>query len=219
MSRAVSRAASAIAIAIGLMVIMTGSAAAHEERKVGQYHFAVGFGDEPAYAGQKNSVQLFLHDQSSDKPILDLGPTLKVQVAYGSQKLAPIAMEPDFEVGESGTRGDYRGWFIPTRPGTYSFHFTGSIHGQKIDQTFKSGATTFSDVQDPQSVEFPVKDPTVGQLNDLVGRQTTRLSHDLAAARADASNKAALARNLAVAALALGVIAVVLTVGALRRNR
>ncbi|MEA2508960.1 MAG: hypothetical protein QOG21_1042, partial [Actinomycetota bacterium] len=182
-------------------------------------HFAVGFGDEPAYAGQKNSVQLFLHDQSTDKPIVNLGPTLKVQVAYGSQKMPPITMEPDFEIGESGIPGDYRGWFIPTRPGRYSFHFTGSIRGQKVNETFKSGATTFSNVEDPQGVEFPAKDPTVGQLNDLVGRETTRLNQAVAAARSDASSKATTARNFALVAVALGVVALALAVGALRRNK
>jgi hypothetical protein len=218
MSRALTRVGSAALIAAGLIVILSGTAAAHEERKVGKYHFAVGFGDEPAYAAQKNSVQLFLHDESTDKPIVDLGPTLKVQVAYGAQKLAPITMEPDFEIGESGIPGDYRGWFIPTRPGTYSFHFTGSIKGQKINETFKSGPTTFSNVDDPQSVEFPAKDPTAGQLNDLVSRQTSRLTRGIAAARSDASSSTSTARNIAVVALALAAISIV-GMAMARRNR
>jgi hypothetical protein len=209
MSKALTRVGSAALIAAGVIVILSGTAAAHEERNVGRYHFAVGFGDEPAYASQKNSVQLFLHDARTDKPINELGPTLKVQVTYGSLKMAPITMEPDFEIGESGTPGDYRGWFIPTRPGDYSFHFTGSIHGQKINETFKSGPTTFSNVLDPQSVEFPAKDPTTGQLNDLVSRQTGRLQRDIAAARSDASGSTSTARNIAVVALALGVISLV----------
>jgi hypothetical protein len=219
MYRAVKRVGRAAAISMGLILIFSGAAIAHEERKVGQYHFAVGFGDEPAYAAQKNSVQLFLHNQSTDKPIVNLGPTLKVQVAYGSQKMPAITMEPDFEIGESGIPGDYRGWFIPTRPGTYTFHFTGSIRGQKVDETFKSGPTTFSNVEDPQSVEFPAKDPTVGQLNDLVGRQTNRLNQAVAAARSNASSKATTARNFALAAVALGAIALAVAVGALRRNK
>jgi hypothetical protein len=211
MFRALRRAGGATAIAVGLLLVMCGPATAHQERKVGRYHFAVGFGDEPAYAAQKNSVQLFLSDARSGKPVLNLGPTLKVQVAYGSQKMAPIPMEPDFEVGESGTPGDYRGWFIPTRPGSYSFHFTGSVGGQKINETFKSGATTFSNVEDPQSVEFPAKDPTTGQLNDLVSRETNRLRAGIAAARSDSSGQAATARNLALVALAVGAIALAIT--------
>jgi hypothetical protein len=218
MSRSLRRAGGATAIAVALLLVICGPAMAHEERKVGRYHFAVGFGDEPAYAAQKNSVQLFLNDARSDKPVLNLGPTLKVQVAYGSQKMAPITMEPDFEVGESGTPGDYRGWFIPTRPGEYSFHFTGSIRGQKIDETFKSGPTTFSNVEDPQSVEFPAKDPTAGQLNDLVTRETNRLRTGIATARSDTSGQATTARNLALVALALGAIALAITLVGSRRK-
>jgi hypothetical protein len=72
-----------------------GPASAHEERKVGNYVFHVGFGDEPAYAGAKNSVQMLLHDAKTDKPVTDLGDSLKVDVTQGagsatddSQKLA-----------------------------------------------------------------------------------------------------------------------------------
>lgn len=218
MSRGLARVGSAALVAAGLIVTLSGTAAAHEERKVGRYHFAVGFGDEPAYAAQKNSVQLFLHDESTGKPIVDLGPTLKVQVAYGSLKMAPITMQPDFEIGESGIPGDYRGWFIPTRPGTYSFHFTGSIKGQKVNETFKSGPTTFSNVDDPQSVEFPAKDPTAGQLNDLVDRQTSRLTRDIAAARSEATSSTRTARNIAVVALALAAVSIV-GMAMARRNR
>jgi hypothetical protein len=218
MSRALRRAGGATAIAVAALLVMCGSAMAHEERKVGHYHFAVGFGEEPAYAAQKNSVQLFLSDARSGKPVLNLGPTLKVQVAYQSQKMPPLTMAPNFEVGESGTPGDYRGWFIPTRPGSYSFHFTGSIHGQRIDETFKSGPTTFSNVQDPQSVEFPAKDPTTGQLNDLVTRETNRLRRGIAATRSDTLGQATTARNLALLALVLGAVALAITLVGVKRK-
>ena len=149
----------ALSIAVSLIVLQATAASAHEERVVGRYHLAVGFGDEPAYAGVENSVQLFLHDARTDKPIVDLGPTLEVQVMTGSKRMPSMVMEPDFEVGEFGTPGDYRAFFFPTRPGDYTFHFTGSIKGQKIDQSFSSGPKTFSSVTDPTEVEFPVKVP------------------------------------------------------------
>src|SRR4051794_10881425 len=101
-----------------LMVILpAGVASAHVEREIGPYTVAVGFGDEPAYAGSENSVQMFVHVTQSGKPVLDLGPTLDVQVSYGDEQMDPITMEPFFEVGEFGTPGDYRAFFIPTRPG------------------------------------------------------------------------------------------------------
>jgi hypothetical protein len=139
----------AVAGLAGMLVVFTsaGPASAHEERKVGKYMFHVGFGDEPAYAGAKNSVQLLLHDAKTDKPVTSIGDQLKVDVTQGadsaandSQKMT-MNIEPDFEVGEFGTPGDYRAFFIPTSPGTYTFHFTGSINGQKVDQKFTSGPT------------------------------------------------------------------------------
>ncbi|MFL6249057.1 MAG: hypothetical protein ACJ75N_00755 [Actinomycetes bacterium] len=100
----------------GLLIpLLAGPAAAHEATTVGKYHFVVGFGDEPAYAGEKNSVQLLLAD-ANDKPVTDLTDTLKVEVSTGDTEPLALSMEPFFEVGEFGTPGDYRGFFIPTAP-------------------------------------------------------------------------------------------------------
>jgi hypothetical protein len=102
----------AVAGLAGMLVVFisAGPASAHEERKVGRYVFHVGFGDEPAYAGAKNSVQLLLHDAKTDKPVTSIGDQLKVDVTQGadndSQKMT-MTIEPDFEVGEFGTPGDY----------------------------------------------------------------------------------------------------------------
>lgn len=46
-------------------------------------------------------------------------------------------------MGGSGTPGDYRGWLIPTRPGKYTFHFTGTIKGDPIDERITASPTTF----------------------------------------------------------------------------
>jgi hypothetical protein len=203
-------AALTVAIAAALVVAPAGIASAHEEREVGPYTLAVGFGDEPAYAGTENSVQMFLHVTSTAKPVVDLGPTLDVQVSYGSQTMDKLTMEPDFEVGESGIPGDYRAFFIPTRPGDYSFHFTGDIKGTKVDETFTSGPKTFSSVEDPSSVEFPAKDPTAGELALAVQRLQGRVEPLVAAqqkaeaAAASAADDASSAHSLATVALVVG---------------
>jgi hypothetical protein len=146
MRKRVFTMAAAIGLA-GMLMTFTGAgpASAHEERKVGTYVLHVGFGDEPAYAGAKNSVQLLLHDATTDKPVVDLGDTLKVDVTQGagsatddSRKLT-MNIEPDFEVGEFGTPGDYRAFFIPTTPGTYTFHFTGTIKGRRWTRSSPRG--------------------------------------------------------------------------------
>jgi hypothetical protein len=48
-----------------LLTLGAAPASAHEERKVGKYTLAVGFGDEPAYSGEKNSVQMLIHTVTS----------------------------------------------------------------------------------------------------------------------------------------------------------
>lgn len=195
-----------VALAAAMVVIPAGIASAHEERQIGPYTVAVGFGSEPAYAGTENSVQMFLHLTKNDAPVVDLGPTLNVVVSYGNQSMPAMTMEPAFEVGESGTPGDYRAFFIPTRPGDYSFHFTGNIKGTKVDETFTSGPKTFSSVTDPSSVEFPAKDPTNGELALAVQRLQTRIGGLLATQHqaAQASDAASSAKSLATIALIVG---------------
>jgi hypothetical protein len=211
-------AAAAAALATLLVPLLAGPAAAHEEKAVGNYHFVVGFGDEPAYAGEKNSVQLILAD-AKDKPVTDLGNTLKVEVTTGGAEALQLPMEPNFEVGEFGTPGDYRAFFIPTAPGSYSFHFTGTIKGQKIDQTFKSGPQSFSDIDDPAQVQYPVKQPTGGQLATRADRETARVNAALTAERDQAKDDAASARTLAVVGLIVGVLGLLAGGAALLRRR
>jgi hypothetical protein len=203
-----------------VLVLQAGPAAAHEEKAIGKYRFDVGFGQEPAYAGLPNSVQLLLFD-ASDEPVTNLREGVNVEVAFGDET-AEYPLEPNFEVGEFGTPGDYRAWFIPTRAGRYSFHFTGSVNGQKVDETFTSGPNTFDDVQDPTGVEFPVQDPTVGELAARVEREFPRLDASVAAVRsqaAAASDDASSAVTLAVVAIVIGVLGLAVGIVSLVRGR
>jgi hypothetical protein len=211
------RLATLVVVALGLSgafeLVGPGVAFAHEERTVGAYHFAVGFGSEPAYTGEQNSVQLLLSD-SKGNPVTDLGDSLKVEVGYGNQTLS-LNLEPFFEVGEFGTPGDYRAWFFPTQPGDYTFHFTGSIKGQQVDESFTSGPQTFSSVEDPSAVQFPVKVPTVGEVATRLDRETPRLASKVAAAKADVERRADKARTVGIIGLAVGAIGLVVGVVAL----
>jgi hypothetical protein len=208
-SRIVLVVAAATALAGLLVPLLALPAAAHEEREVGRYHFAVGFGDEPAYAGEKNSVQLLLAD-AKDKPVTDLKDTLEVAVSTGDGDPMNLSLEPNFEIGEFGIPGDYRGWFIPTAPGKYTFHFTGSIKGQKVDQSFTSSPTGFDEVTDPSTAQYPNKEPTTGQLATLAQRDAARTS----AALSKASDRTDSARNLAVAGLVVGAAGLLAAIGA-----
>jgi hypothetical protein len=195
------------------LVLLAGPAAAHEEREVGDLQLVVGFGQEPAYAGQPNSVELLLF--RGGKPITDLGDTLSVTVGFGDRS-KDLSVEPFFEIGEFGTPGDYRAWFIPTRAGQYVFHFTGTIRGTKIDETFTSGPKTFDDVVNPTDVEFPVQDPTNGELVDRIDREIPRLEASIAEARTSADRSvgsavddASGARTIALVGVALGALGLI----------
>ena len=95
---------------------------------------------------------------------------------YGSQMMV-FALEPTFDPDTGlGTPGDYRAWLFPTAPGNYTFHFTGTIGTQHIDQSFTSGPTTFNTVQDPTASEFPMQTPTMTELSQRVNVSLPRLA-------------------------------------------
>lgn len=210
MERVVMHVVAVSAVVVAMLAFGAVPASAHEERDVGSYSFAVGFGQEPAYAGQPNSVQMFL--SQNGKPVNDLGDTLSVSVSFGDQSM-DLSIEPFFEIGEFGTPGDYRAWFIPTRAGQYTFHFTGSIDGQKVDETFTSGPKTFDDVVSPTDAEFPIQDATNGELADRITREIPRLDSAIADAKSAAQGSVASASDDAKSAKTLGLIGIV--VGAL----
>jgi hypothetical protein len=211
------------ALMLTMLVLLAGPAAAHEEREVGGYALVVGFGQEPAYAGQPNSVQLLL--SRGGKPVTDLGDTLAVSVGFGDQS-KDLTIEPFFEIGEFGTPGDYRAWFFPTRAGQYSFHFTGTIHGTKVDETFTSGPKTFGDAVNPADVQFPVQDPTNGELADRIDREIPRLESSISDAKtaadrsvASAADDASSARNLALVGVVLGALGLIAAIAAITVSR
>jgi len=195
----------AILAALGLVALLASPAAAHERREAGGYSYVVGFGDEPAYAGEKNSVQVMVSDHHG-QPVRN-ADGLEVMVLAGG-KQTKLKMEPHF--GDTwGTPGDYRAFFIPTAAGTYTFHLQGAIAGKKIKpQRFVSGPNSFSDVEDPAKVAFPVKSPTTAQLAERLDREVPRLSASLQgalAAQQQAADAARRARDAAGQARLLAI--------------
>jgi hypothetical protein len=205
-------------LAAGFVLALSAPALAHEERTVGAYHFVVGWGDEPAYAGLKNSVQLILSTKAG-KPVTNLGDSLKVEVIFGQQRME-LPFEPAFDPEEGfGTLGDYRAWLIPTAPGTYTFHLFGAIGKQKVDERFTSGPTTFDDIADPAEVEFPTKVPTGTELAGRLDREIPRVNAAIASARSQAEDRADTARTLAIVAIVIGAVGLLLAVVALIGSR
>jgi hypothetical protein len=213
-ARIIAAIAAAFALALGPVV----TALAHEERDVGAVHFKVGWNSEPTYVGFNNAVQVTLTDKAGNA-IPDATDTLKVEVTNGSQKSGPLALQPFFDADSGGNPGEYLAPLIPTRPGNYTFHFTGTVKGQTVDQSFTSSDQTFDPVKDSAAIEFPAKDPSSAELAQRLQRDTARtdtLQADLTGARQTADRDTYLAIGAIVIAVVLGGAG--LAVGARRRR-
>lgn len=174
-------------------------ASAHVLRTAGPYHLLIGFGSEPAYAGAQNSVFLLLTHARTGAPVIDegLGDTLKVAVGFGTQhKQLPLVPSFDPDSGQ-GTKGVYNAYFIPTVPGDYTFHFSGTIHATKVNITVKSSPTTFDSAHDPAAIEFPQQAPSNLELAQRQDAQSARQSAAIRAADSKASASTALATGIA----------------------
>jgi hypothetical protein len=212
--------------AVLLAALAAAPAAAHAEKQAGRYGFEVGFGDEPAYAGQPNSLQVLI--TRDGKPATDLAGQLDglMAHAYYGRKADPkfenamMPLEPHFG-DDWGTPGDYRSFFVPTQAGAYTFELKGRLGNQKINLVIPSGPETFGDVNDPAKAAFPaVRDPSTAQLAQRLDRETTRLNGTVAAvtaAQGAAEDRADQARLLALGGLLVGVVGLV--VGALAWGR
>ena len=207
MFRKFTRAGAAAGAAAILTLASADPAFAHEQRKVGPYQFTVGWQHEPTHTSVENAVQLFLKDAKGN-PIDDLGspPTLKVQVITGSQTSDPLELKASFDPDTGlGSHGEFDASIIPTTAGDYTFHFTGAIGSDKIDERFTSSDKTFDTVRDPTDVEFPAKAPPLAQLASSVDRLTPRVDNAANAAK-KAKDKASTAQTLGIVALVVGAV-------------
>jgi hypothetical protein len=194
----------AMTVALATVLMATG-AAAHEVREVGDLTLVVGWSSEPAFAGFGNEVQVIV--TQGDRPVK--GGDLEAEVIFGGpdgQTRTDVSLEPAFD-----TPNEYLGYIIPTRPGTYTFHVTGSVGGQQIDESFTSGEDTFDDVNNPTDAEFPAQDPTRGELSEKLDRISARLDE----VRSEVSGGDPTALWIAIGA---GVIALLALALALRRR-
>jgi hypothetical protein len=210
-----------VAAVPALFIAMTvAPASAHVLKTAGPYHLLIGFGNEPTYAGAQNSVFLLLTDAKTGAPVVDegLGDTLKVTVGFGTAtKLLPLVSSFDPDSGQ-GTKGVYNAYFIPTVPGDYTFHFSGTIHTTKVNITVKSSPTTFDSAHDPATIQFPQQAPSNLQLAQRQDAQAARQAAAVHAAQAKAGT-ASTALWVGIAGLVAGVAGLCVGGVALARSR
>ncbi len=212
MKRIFMRMSILVGVVSAMVFVPALTASAHVAKSFGPVHIEMGFGTEPAYAGQPNSVYMGI--EKNGKPVVDLTDTLKVSVSYGSESIA-LPLVPNFEVGGDGTPGDYRAWFIPSQAGPYTFHITGSVDGTKVDWTESSSPSTFNAIEAPADASFPkVSALTNQQLSDLISNQSARLQASIEKANSAAKS----ARTAAVIGIVVGALGLGIGVVAMRRK-
>jgi hypothetical protein len=199
----------AITISTATVVLPATAASAHAEFEDGPYEVAIGFGTEPAYVGQPNSVEVIV--TQSGKGVDTAADTLNATVAFGSAQPKPVSMQENFDEDSGGSPGDYRGAFFPTQPGKYTIHVSGKIEKTTIDKSFTASPTTFAEVQSPSTLEYPTKNPTISELAGRIEAQTPRLE----AAAASAQDAADSAKTVGIIGIVVGVLALIVAVVAI----
>ncbi len=207
-------AALTAAILCTALAVLAAPALAHETAKAGDLALEVGWGTEPAYVGQLNSVQLIVTHAADGDPINDPGARLTAAVSYADQSQKfPLAPTYDAEAG-TGTPGEYAALVIPTAPGDYTFHITGSVEGVKVDVKVASSPRTFSPVEEASAAQFPVKVPGTEQVAARLDAELARV-----ATTDDVSAEVSSAKTVGYVGIAVGAAGVVLAVVALLRRR
>lgn len=217
-----------------LALLFVPAVVAHVHEDVGPYAAEIGWKVEPAYVGQPNAVQVTIHD-AQNQPVTDLGADdIKVVVSTADQQSQPLSFEPGWDPEEAeGPLGEYDAAIVPTAPGDYTFHITGTIKGNAVDISLTSSETTFDPVVGTSDAEFPTKLPTMAEVATRLDRVDTRITGlqggggptqaAVDAAQAAATDARAAADRALLVGAGLGILGTVLAVAALavarRRDR
>jgi len=196
-----------------LTAVLTGAlpVAAHETNEVGALAVEIGWGVEPAYVGQLNSVQVIVTHKADGDPIEDPGARLKATVVYGDQQVK-VDLVPNFEERP----GEYRALLIPTSPGDYTFRIAGTVEGQEVDEKVTSSPDTFSPVEAAAAVQFPVKEPSTAEIAGRLDAELARLAEgQTEVAGGPSQGEVDSARTLALVGIAVGAAGIVLAAVAL----
>lgn len=177
--------------ALVVSMVGAGSASAHDRKTAGPLQLTIGWGDEPAFTGSRNSVVVSISDAAG--PLKEPAAALSVEITFGSERIT-LPLQPAF-----GRPQEFHAWLVPTRAGTYTFHIKGKVKTQDIDVTTSCGEKTFHCVVEASEIQFPAKDPSAGQLAERMDRALPRADRATAAAER--------AQWLALAALVVSIVA------------
>lgn len=214
-----SRRLSALAAALLAMWIVAAAppASAHLHEKVGDIEFTVGWASEPAFAGEPNTVQVFITEappaegEAEGPPVDSRQVKLTVEVIFGDKNATTKMAAAPLEPFAFGSPGEFRvETFVPSRAGTWTFHFTGTIEGKAFDKFYTSGSkgaiegTEYSDVMEVAAVSFPEKDQTNADLARALDQTRKTVATGAQAAKDDAKN----AKLFGIIGIALGAVGI-----------
>lgn len=158
-------------------------AEAHITKVFGNYLVEVGWNNEPVYNGLLNAAQVTIKKGSGDsaKPVINALKDMQISIKYGG-----VTKPLDF-LPSSTVDGQYDSPFIPTRVGTYSLVFKGTVEDQAIDTEIE-----LDDVASVDTLNFPASsssssDNSASQINSLANQLTNDIEE--AKNNADAASK------------------------------
>lgn len=179
------------------------AADAHDAHVAGPYRLVIGWSDEPAFTGTRNAVVVEIAETGKG-PMTDPA-SLAVEVSFGAERIVlPLNQDPV-------RRHVFQAPLVPTRAGTYTFHLTGKVRSQPIDITTTCSEKTFDCVVDGSAIQFPVKEPTAGQVVERLDRSLPRAELALESAKR--------AQTMAIAAIAVAALALLSAAVGMKRAR
>jgi hypothetical protein len=142
---------------------------AHQTVTFGAFNIEVGWADEPALAGQLNTVIVGVSNASDDRPVPNAVEQLQATIKKGSETKA-LDLVPQEQEGLYGAE------VIPGQIGQYELVLSGGVGGQNVN-----GSVPLDDVSDPKQLTFPSTGGTSdNQLTSSVTGQISNAIADLA---------------------------------------
>jgi hypothetical protein len=192
-----------VAVLAALLTFAVAPARAHVTEDAGSFEVELGWGVEPPLLGAANFVEVNVTD-AEGTPVAVPDEALAVEVVYGDAAVT-------LPLHTTEQPGSLEAAITPTRPGTYSFHVSGSVGGRSLDATATCSDSTFECVESAAAgTQFPVADPSAGELAQRLSAESERAE--------SAADSADSAHTLAIAALALAAVALALAAWARRRR-
>ncbi|MBI1828537.1 MAG: hypothetical protein HY222_06650 [Thaumarchaeota archaeon] len=201
------------------------SASAHISKVFGNYIVEVGWANEPAFAGQMNSIQVIVKKDNVDNgtAIVDALANMQISVKYGT-----VSKQLDF-VPSDEVLGLYSSPLIPTRVGSYNVAMKGTVEGQNIDTEY-----VLDDVGSSDTINFPQTSDTssnMGQIGTIINQLTSDIEDAKSSANSAAQSVANVGKSfqevkdttdklymISMAGIGIGVAGIVIAVFGISRK-